>query len=205
MDTPREPGPAGDQASEPKVGRPREIRIDEDVLRETLHEINLRGLGGIRITAIAERAGVSRVSIYARWPNREDLIQEALTNTILAFSKPETGTLRGDLRSLIRQWADIYRDPDLLNIFSRLEAERSQFSDIVNSYYRRVRAPANRMVEQVIVAARDRGELREGVNVKVTARVIVGALRLQTQLEGPVSIYFERQLYDFIWNAIAAE
>ncbi|WP_087009132.1 TetR/AcrR family transcriptional regulator [Brevibacterium yomogidense] len=196
---------SGGRAAKPALGRPRELRIDHAVLREALVEISTRGLRNLRITAIADRAGVSKASIYSRWPTRECLITAALTVDNFVATKPCTGTLRGDLRYIISQWAEMYRDPVMLNLFTQLDADRSHYPEIVETYVQKVRSPANKAVEDVISTARDRGELRDGVDIGVTARVIVGSLRFQTQLDGPVSTRFERMLLDFVWNAIAKD
>ncbi len=57
--------------------------------------------------AVAERAGVSKATIYRWWPTKETLALDALY-TEWATARPaprDTGSLRDDLLSLLRPWA----------------------------------------------------------------------------------------------------
>jgi AcrR family transcriptional regulator len=54
--------------------------------------------------AVAERAGVSKATIYRRWPTKETLALDELYHE-WAVARPlarETGSLRGDLLPLLR-------------------------------------------------------------------------------------------------------
>lgn len=186
-------------------GRPRDARIDQDVLRETLRELRINGLRNLSITSIAERAGVAKATVYLRWPDRRKLILDALLSTSNLVARPETGDLRTDLRLIIKQWGEIYRDPDLAPVFDRLNAERGDFAEISEIYHKKAAMPANRMIEEVILAARERGEVRADINAKVAARAIVGALAIQARLERRVTPHFERHLLDFIYGALKTD
>ena len=54
--------------------------------------------------AIAERAGVSKATIYRWWPTKEALALDALYYEWAAASDPgrDTGSLKGDLLALLR-------------------------------------------------------------------------------------------------------
>ena len=198
---------AQDHKGEAKAtpGRPRDDRIDHVVLRETLHELRISGLTNLNITNIAKRAGVAKATVYLRWPERKQLILDALLSTKTRVPRPDTGDLRGDLRLTIRRWADIYRDPDLAYIFDRLAAERADFSEIADAYAKHASLPANRIIEEVLIAGKERGEVRPDVNTKTAARALVGALMVQTRLEHRITPHFEKSLLDFMLGAVQSE
>lgn len=56
--------------------------------------------------AVAARAGVSRPTIYRRWPSRAGLLFEAQTNASVAVDFPDTGSSRGDFVLAVRHLAD---------------------------------------------------------------------------------------------------
>ncbi len=46
---------------------------------------------------VAQRAGVSKATIYRRWCSKEALVLDALRSATLPFDDVDTGTLNGDL------------------------------------------------------------------------------------------------------------
>jgi AcrR family transcriptional regulator len=78
----------------PRVGRPRDPRVDEAVRRATLKLLVEDGYQATSIQAIARRAGVSAPTIYRRWSNKAELIEDAV------FPEPfiEPTALSGDLQ-----------------------------------------------------------------------------------------------------------
>ena len=65
------------------------------------------GLGAVSMDAVAERAGVSKATIYRWWPTKETLALDALYNEWAPAERAhrDTGSLRGDLLALLRPWA----------------------------------------------------------------------------------------------------
>ena len=63
--------------------------------------------------AVAERAGVSKATIYRWWPTKETLALDALYTEWAAASPyaRDTGSLRGDLLALLRPWARLASQP----------------------------------------------------------------------------------------------
>lgn len=71
------PGPPG-TGTGPGPGRPRDPRTDDailDAVRELLRE---QGYNRLSIEGVARRAGVSRPTIYRRWPTKAHLVHEAV-------------------------------------------------------------------------------------------------------------------------------
>ena len=65
-----------------------------------------RGLGAVSMDAVAERAGVSKATIYRWWPTKETLALDALYHEWASVpAARDTGSVRGDLLSLLRPWA----------------------------------------------------------------------------------------------------
>src|SRR6202142_738618 len=87
-------------------GRPRSEKAREAVLAAAPELLLARGLGAVSMDAVAEQAGVSKATIYRWWPSKETLALEALYREWDSGRPParETGSLRGDLLSLLRPW-----------------------------------------------------------------------------------------------------
>jgi len=83
-------------------GRPRGEPVVARILDETLGVLEQEGLAGLRIEAVAERAGVNKTSIYRRWPTREALVAAAIARAQAHLTvPPETETLEGDLCAML--------------------------------------------------------------------------------------------------------
>jgi AcrR family transcriptional regulator len=68
-----------------------------------LEELADVGYGGLSIERIAERAHTGKASIYRRWPNRLELVLEAIDQVLPRFDEaPDTGSVRGDLLLVLR-------------------------------------------------------------------------------------------------------
>src|SRR4051794_10384858 len=59
--------------SERSGGRPRSAHIDDAVLKATLRHLAERGYAGMSVNAIAAELGISKPTIYLRWPSKVDL------------------------------------------------------------------------------------------------------------------------------------
>ena len=91
----------------PPRGRPRSEKAHKAILDAAAELLLARGLSAVSMDAVAERAGVSKATIYRWWPTKETLALDALY-TEWAAARPhprDTGSLRGDLLSLLRPWA----------------------------------------------------------------------------------------------------
>lgn len=61
-------------------GRPRDQQIDRLILAATREHVGLVGVRKAAVSAIVERAGVGKPSLYLRWTNRNDLIHAAIAD-----------------------------------------------------------------------------------------------------------------------------
>jgi len=87
---------------------------------EVLDEV---GFERIELPAVARRAGVHPTTIYRRWHTKVRLVGEALLERSQTLSPtPDTGSLAGDLRSLLSDGAILIRTPAVAALFQVLVA-----------------------------------------------------------------------------------
>ena len=61
---------------------------------------------------MAERAGASKASLYRRWPSKVELVMDAVYHLLPdGGSPPDTGSLRGDLLTVLRAVAEQLAGP----------------------------------------------------------------------------------------------
>jgi AcrR family transcriptional regulator len=122
------PGPA-------KRGRPRSERSHRAILEAANEILEERGFDDLTMDEVAQRAKVSKATIYRRWPTKGTLVFEAFSATFLERQPlPDTGSLRGDLLAALRGWikavkgtvtgrtlvgliGEVQRDPELAEVW----------------------------------------------------------------------------------------
>jgi AcrR family transcriptional regulator len=93
------------------LGRPRDPRIDSAVLRSTVELLGETGYAELSVDAIAKRAGTSKPAIYRRWPSKAHLVHEAVFPLSEATELPDTGSLDGDVREMVRRTVKVLTTP----------------------------------------------------------------------------------------------
>ena len=139
-------------------GRPRHPRISRAILDATLEILEEEGFAGLTIEAISTRAGVGRPALYRRWPSKEAIVEEALLGVAGELVPvPDTGSLRGDLTLLVREFADsMDTTAGRLTVALIAEAIRDpSWHPIVRDFLRRRRALTRVVIDRAI----QRGEL----------------------------------------------
>ena len=86
----------------PHRGRPRDPRRREAILAAAIALVAEVGYDRMTVDALAARAGVSKPTIYRRWPGgKAEIIVDAIrAERADGAALPDTGSLRGDLIAL---------------------------------------------------------------------------------------------------------
>jgi AcrR family transcriptional regulator len=91
------------RATAPHRGRPRDPARDARILEAVGSLIAEVGYDRMTVDAIAERAGVSKPTIYRRWAGKPEIVAEAIRSHKEQGPLPDTGSLRGDLLAVARE------------------------------------------------------------------------------------------------------
>jgi AcrR family transcriptional regulator len=83
------------------------------VIREAILQVLAEsGYTGLTMDAVASTAGVGKATIYRRWRTKSDLVADAVAElSQLIVTAPDTGSLEGDLRVLLRWLVDAVNGP----------------------------------------------------------------------------------------------
>jgi AcrR family transcriptional regulator len=86
----------------PKRGRPRSVLVDDSVRGAVIALLERDGYNDLRVDDVAEMAGVSKTTIYRRWPTKAALVVDVLRSVkSQRVPMPTTGDFEEDLRSII--------------------------------------------------------------------------------------------------------
>lgn len=96
---------------EPRRGRPRKAATDAAIIRAAVEIMTEHGVQGATLTAVADRAGVARATVYLRWPTRSALIGAAARAAVGGRVLPLSGNLEADIRFAATYVQRVFDEP----------------------------------------------------------------------------------------------
>ena len=133
--------------------------------------------GRTRLQDIAERAGVSKGTIYLYFPNKEELFRDMIRQTAVAAiesaeKKLVAGTPTEQLCAAMRGYWKFVRSPAFSTIHRLVLGELHQFPDLAEFYANEVTARGLRLLSGIIHRGIETGEFRQ-IDPMVAARMLV--------------------------------
>ena len=155
-----------------RPGRPRDPELAERVLAATSVLLAEVGFAGLSMDRIAERARVSKATIYARWPSKAELIVEAVANQIGGEppEAPDTGDVAADLRTLLEALCGAMRGP-FGRVMAPLIGELVHDAELASTFRQRFVTPRQGRVRQTLELGRSRGQLHPDADIDLLADV----------------------------------
>jgi AcrR family transcriptional regulator len=149
----------------------------EQIIKAALQVFGECGLANARLQDIAERAGVSKGTIYLYFPNKEELFREMIRQTaVAAIEKAEhaltLGTPTAQLLAFMRGYWTFVRSPVFSTIYRLVLGELHQFPDLAKFYASEVVARGQKLLGGIIRRGSDAGEFRE-IDPMIAARMLV--------------------------------
>jgi len=124
---------------------------------------------------VAERAGISRRTLYRWWPTHDDLLVEALSLHVRKVDPPDTGSWESDVRAFAHLVAAFAADPVDLAMSGIMAARRHpDFNALVIDQYRPVLDAWRQMVARAVA----RGEANDAHAPGTVVTMLVAPLFL---------------------------
>jgi len=185
----------------PRRGRPRSEARKQAILRAAFELLGERGLDATSMDAVAERAGVSKATIYRWWDSKELLALDALYAEWDAAGPParETGTLRSDMLALVRPWVRLAASGPSARILTALVAGAKNDPDFGRAYRARFVQPRRDQARAMLARAIARGEIPADTDIEVAIDVFWGPLYHRLfHGHAPLNDRFARRLVDTV-------
>ena len=186
-------------------GRPRSEKAHKAILDAAAELLLARGLSAVSMDAVAERAGVSKATIYRWWPTKETLALDALYTewATVGPSPRDTGSLRSDLLALLRPWARLTSSRPYGRVIAALITEAQTDPVFATEYRQRVVEPRRDQARAIFRRAIERGEIPPDTNIEVALDLLYGPL-YHRLLHGhaPLTDRFTQDVIDMALNGI---
>ncbi|WP_052088185.1 TetR/AcrR family transcriptional regulator [Paenibacillus wynnii] len=167
-----------------KRGRPRNIETQNSILSSSYDLLLEKGFGAITVEKIAERAGVSKATIYKWWPNKSAVVMDGFLSAASArLPVPDTGSVFNDVlihaTNLVR-----FLTSREGKIITELIGEGQFDLGLAEAYRTRYFNPRRLEARDLLEQGAQRGELRENLDIELSIDLIYGPIFYRLLLTG---------------------
>lgn len=174
-----------DVIERPETRRRRKAERPQEILEAAFAEFSRNGYATTTLDRIAERAGVTKGTIYVYFENKEHLFISMVRET----TKPNLEIVHGMFDSHEGSTADLLRaqfgfiyqhiveDRRRREVVRMLIAEAPRFPALADRYHEEILRPCLEMLRQAVQRGIDRGEIRKSSIVN-TPQVIIAPIAL---------------------------
>lgn len=163
------------RAAPRRAGRPRDDAIDAVVLRAARELLSTDGYDRMTIDSVARAAGVTRPTVYRRWPSKAQLAIAAVADMVGETRHAPTGDTRADILDIAQSLDAGFRDLKYLGLLGTAIVEREQHPEIFQLFRENLVAPRRHSVRAVLEHGVTLGQVRADVDVEVVVAMLVGA------------------------------
>ena len=163
-------------AAQRRPGRPRSTEADAAILEAAAEQFAENGFEGMSVDAVAQQAGVSKATIYRRYPGKVELCMAA-GRYLCARRVPmvDTGDVGEDLRTIARSLARLLRTTVVGRAVPQMIADAARNPELAAAY-RGFTAERRATITEAIQRGVERGELPGGANGELAAEMLTGAI-----------------------------
>jgi AcrR family transcriptional regulator len=187
----------------PARGRPRSTAADESIRQAAIDLLSESGYDGLTMAGVAHAAGVSTATLYRRWRSKNDLVVGVLKEAADETPVPDTGSLEGDCRAVLRQLVANMSQPTTGPLLAGLISAMSHDRDLADAMRSNLIAPRRAAFRALLQRARARGEVAEGLDDDLVTDLFFGPVYQRLLVTGrPLTPRVADRLADLVVRAI---
>jgi AcrR family transcriptional regulator len=186
-------------------GRPRSERAHRAILQAANELLESDGFAAVTVEAIAERAGVSKATVYRWWPNRAAVVMDGFLSIVSSeVPFPHTGHAREDIRIHMRRLAEAFSGK-IGRTVAALIAEGQSDPELAQALRSRWLSVRRTEAREILELGIERGELRDDIDLEVAVDVLYGPIYYRMLVgHGPLDDDFADALADHVFAGLAA-
>src|SRR5918995_1196398 len=186
-------------------GRPRSERAHRAILQAANDLLESEGFAAVTMEAIAERAGVSKATIYRWWPNKAAVVMDSFLSMVSSeVPFPHTGHAGEDLRLHMRMLAEAFGGK-MGRTVAALIAEGEADPELAEALRSRWLSVRRTEAKEILELGIERGELREDLDPEVAVDVLYGPIYYRMLVaHAPLDEDFADALADHIFAGLGA-
>jgi len=179
-------------------GRPRAPHTDERILDAAFRLMAQQGFVRMSMDAVAAEAGVTKPTIYRRWPSKIELAMAALVAYCDSSRPPVIGDTRADLIAEMEHFRRAILRPYGMSLLGTVLAEEHETPELLAAFRQSLVAPRRTALAAILATAQARGELRAGADTALAVNMLVGALYAQYLAATPFADDWSTRVVDAV-------
>ncbi|MFD8498142.1 TetR/AcrR family transcriptional regulator [Amycolatopsis sp. NPDC059657] len=156
------------------AGRPRDPELEKRLLDAGWALLTSRGYDALTMAKVAAEAQAHRTDLYRRWPTKAQLVVDVLAGHLPPVSEHDTGTLRGDLKAIVDDFAESWSSSWVDGLMA-LTADLHHDPD-AELAFRTMAEGRGRPLHNALTRAMRRGEIGEIQELGLVGDLIEGPL-----------------------------
>jgi len=169
-------------------GRPRSGQAHQAILAAALAELARSGFRALTVDAIAARAGVGKMTVYRRWPNKAAVVMDAFLSLVgPATAFPEAPRAIDRIRGQMRLQAAFFNGK-FGRAIKALLGEAQFDAELAEAFRDRWLTPRRQMTRRMLREAVRQGDLRADRDLETVIDLLYGPIYYRLQLgTGPIT------------------
>lgn len=164
------------QSIEANRGRPRNQDVHQAILKAALQLVSAHGFRDITVDQIAARAGVGKMSLYRRWPNKAAVVMDAFLELVGPRTDfPQGARALDSLQQQMRLQAQFFRSR-YGRLIRSLLAEAQSDSELAQAFRDGWITPRRQGVMNVLQRAISEGDLRAAIDLETATDMLYAPL-----------------------------
>ena len=190
----------------PRRGRGRRpaAEVRSEVLAAAAELLFAEGMAAFTIEKVANRSGASKMTIYKWWPSKGALALDGYFHKVepqLAF--PDSGDIEADLRAQLHAFLRVIRDSAAGRVIAELIGQAQSDPELKAAYLQRYSSPRRALAVAAMEKAKERGQLRAGLDAETVVDQLWGACYHRLLLpDQPLTHEFVDALVDNLFGSI---
>lgn len=195
-----------------RAGRPRDPAIEEAIIESTRMLLATKGYSAMTIGDIVADAGVTRPTLYRRWPNKYELVVEALQHGLRkqreAYPPLDLDDLspREAMVEAVRRLDPRFHNRRAMTLHGNFMAEAEREPGLLAQMREQGNQPRCQELADVLVELQRRGAVRDDVDVDTIVSLCFGSYFADFNRYGrDVPADFAERVVATLWPTVANE
>ena len=159
----------------------------------------------MRLEHVAARAGVGKATIYRRWPSKEALAQELLSELAAPhIAVADSGNTREEMLAAVTNPMRAVTETDFGPVIKAMLAQIASNPSIGDPFRATVVAARRAEVARVIQRGIARGDLRTDADAALATELLVGPVYFRLMFGGDLDLDFAERVVDSVLRGYSA-